>query len=61
MEVESGKCSGSEEKWFFNPVANKCDKFTFTGCGGNLNHFDSEDDCQKICPGEHTFTTNESN
>ncbi|KAB7506063.1 Kunitz-type serine protease inhibitor bitisilin-3, partial [Armadillidium nasatum] len=47
---DPGVCEGSIQRWHFNADKNRCEKFRFGGCGGNLNNFDSEDECRRACP-----------
>ncbi|KAK8727075.1 hypothetical protein OTU49_009926, partial [Cherax quadricarinatus] len=47
---DSGYCEGSIKRWFFNAESNRCETFRFGGCGGNLNNFESEDECLSACP-----------
>ena len=42
-------CYGQKEQWYFNATEGKCAKFKFTGCGGNKNNFDTEDECLEVC------------
>jgi len=46
---DPGNCDGSLLKWHFNPIEKKCTQFYWSGCGGNLNKFDSKYDCEGRC------------
>lgn len=35
--------------FFYNAQSGRCEKFSYSGCGGNENRFMSEDDCIKSC------------
>uniref|UniRef100_A0A6A7FYZ2 Amyloid beta A4 protein n=1 Tax=Hirondellea gigas TaxID=1518452 RepID=A0A6A7FYZ2_9CRUS len=47
---DSGFCEGSIRRWRFDPENNQCKRFRFGGCGGNLNNFESEQECENACP-----------
>ncbi|XP_059610565.1 papilin isoform X4 [Phlebotomus argentipes] len=49
---EHGHCSGNELKYFFNRDTASCEAFYYTGCGGNGNRFESQEQCERQC-GEH--------
>jgi hypothetical protein len=38
-------------RFYFNSKYNKCGRFWYFGCGKNQNHFDSPDECEKLCQG----------
>uniref|UniRef100_A0A183BTQ3 BPTI/Kunitz inhibitor domain-containing protein n=1 Tax=Globodera pallida TaxID=36090 RepID=A0A183BTQ3_GLOPA len=48
-------------RWYFNIVTRECGKFGFGGCNGNLNNFESREQCFKFCssaacaPGEIAY------
>ncbi|XP_041466518.1 papilin-like [Lytechinus variegatus] len=45
-----GTCNSQEQRWFFNTSKGKCELFTYSGCNGNLNNFQTYDDCNRTCP-----------
>ncbi|XP_055695924.1 papilin isoform X3 [Lutzomyia longipalpis] len=47
-----GNCNGNELKYFFNRDTASCEAFYYTGCGGNGNRFESQEQCERQC-GEH--------
>lgn len=47
----TGLCSESIPRWYYNPFSEKCDRFTYGGCGGNKNNFEEEGECMKSCSG----------
>ncbi|KAK4325646.1 hypothetical protein Pmani_003739 [Petrolisthes manimaculis] len=47
---DSGYCEGSIRRWHFNPETNQCQTFRYGGCGGNLNNFETEEECLNACP-----------
>ena len=49
MSVVKGRCRGYFPKFFYNSTSKACQKFTYGGCEGNGNNFDSFNDCQLTC------------
>lgn len=47
----TGPCRASLSRWFYNPLTEKCIRFTFGGCEANSNNFLEEEDCTKSCSG----------
>ncbi|KAL1501147.1 hypothetical protein ABEB36_006531 [Hypothenemus hampei] len=53
--LDAGECTGNElltnsTRFYFNSKTNKCETFTYTGCHGNHNNFQSETTCNAVCP-----------
>lgn len=48
----TGRCKAAIPRWFFNLTSKSCQFFTYGGCGGNLNNFINETECQRECPGD---------
>jgi hypothetical protein len=44
-----GHCEANEIKWFFDSSDEQCRTFSYTGCSGNENRFDSEEECINSC------------
>ncbi|XP_037713628.1 papilin-like [Drosophila subpulchrella] len=44
-----GRCSDLSMRWFFDEPSGGCHKFEFTGCRGNRNNFQSENECLGFC------------
>ncbi|KAL3103132.1 hypothetical protein niasHS_002318 [Heterodera schachtii] len=48
-------------RWYFNIVTRECGEFGFGGCNGNMNNFESREQCTKFCssaacaPGEIVY------
>jgi len=50
QERNLGSCKNSVLRWSFNEKRNKCEALRFSGCGGNMNNFESEAHCNAVCP-----------
>ena len=44
-------CKAAIPRWSFNIKSKKCEEFSWGGCGGNANNFESEKECIKTCNG----------
>jgi hypothetical protein len=49
MPVEGGPCNAAFERFFFNSVTLACEPFSYGGCGGNQNNFESLEECETTC------------
>lgn len=47
--VDTIKCRGSYTKWHYDLLSQTCKKFSYGGCGGTQNIFDSKEDCEETC------------
>lgn len=51
----TGPCKAAIKKYFFNKATGSCEIFTYGGCGGNGNNFDTKEQCLAKCqPGKLT-------
>ncbi|XP_017072510.1 kunitz-type serine protease inhibitor B6 [Drosophila eugracilis] len=46
---EYGKCKGRRKMWYYNVNKFKCQKFTYSNCGGNGNLFYTNESCTNFC------------
>ncbi|CAG2158354.1 unnamed protein product [Oppiella nova] len=44
-----GPCRGNYERWHYRKEENRCLPFTYGGCKGNQNNFQSEEECRNSC------------
>ncbi|KAH9509637.1 U-actitoxin-Avd3l, partial [Bulinus truncatus] len=47
--VDRGTCTGNYIRYYYNKNTGSCQQFTYSGCGGNYNRFNSLDQCRKSC------------
>ncbi|XP_062974933.1 kunitz-type protease inhibitor 1 [Elgaria multicarinata webbii] len=48
---DTGMCDKSLPRWYYDPLTEKCGRFTYGGCEGNKNNFEDEEACMKSCVG----------
>lgn len=44
-----GRCSENETRWYYDGRSQRCHEFTFSGCHGNANNFNTEQECSQQC------------
>ena len=49
LPAESGLCMGAIKKFFYDKVSQDCDEFTYGGCLGNRNNFETKELCLQVC------------
>lgn len=47
--------TNTSEKWYFDPTISACQKLIYQGCGGNLNRFDTRNQCENKCNANSAF------
>jgi hypothetical protein len=45
-----GNCEAAIPRWSFNPETKKCEEFSYGGCGGTQNNFETLSECETSCP-----------
>lgn len=46
---DPGTCFAAFTRWYYDAQEQNCKQFTWGGCGGNDNNFDSFDECMDAC------------
>ncbi|MCB1744157.1 MAG: hypothetical protein KDK91_27555, partial [Gammaproteobacteria bacterium] len=49
LAPEPGPCKGVLPSWFHNPATGQCERFNYSGCGGNENRFATRAACERAC------------
>lgn len=49
LQADVGPCDNFETKWHFNSLTQACEEFTYGGCLGNHNNFQSREQCSMYC------------
>ncbi|XP_048259425.1 papilin-like [Haliotis rufescens] len=49
QDKDSNRCKDFVVKWYWDREIKRCDRFWFGGCDGNMNRFDSEEECLGRC------------
>ncbi|KAK6733639.1 hypothetical protein RB195_017410 [Necator americanus] len=49
LPLEQGRCRGYFIRYGFDGYTGRCVSFTYGGCGGNSNNFESLKECQQAC------------
>lgn len=46
---DQGPCRGFFPKYYYSSIDNTCKHFIYGGCDGNLNRFDTRNECENKC------------
>ena len=49
LPVVVGHCRAAFPRWFYNSTSQRCESFTYGGCGGNANRFETRELCESAC------------
>ncbi|XP_076179325.1 trypsin inhibitor-like [Ptiloglossa arizonensis] len=49
LPLVRGPCRGLLIRYGYNLHTNRCEEFTYGGCSGNENSFDSLEQCKRVC------------
>ena len=49
LSVDPGPCRASIPAWYYNRETYRCEAFSYGGCDGNANRFQSEEQCERQC------------
>ncbi|KAI0984836.1 hypothetical protein GJ496_004614 [Pomphorhynchus laevis] len=55
---DPGPCKASMRRYYFDQESNKCMPFTYGGCQGNDNNFNTRSECRSTC--ERTISTEDN-
>nr|XP_054928941.1 kunitz-type serine protease inhibitor 6-like [Dermacentor andersoni] len=55
MERDTGPCRASIPRYYFNTTTNTCEEFTYGGCEGNRNNFETVEECKASCAPETAY------
>ncbi|XP_066480850.1 kunitz-type serine protease inhibitor textilinin-2-like [Tiliqua scincoides] len=45
----TGPCKRNIKRYYYNPAQKKCLQFTYGGCRGNSNNFETKEACEQAC------------
>ena len=51
QKKDAGICPGNVPRFYFDKQLGRCGLFSYGGCGGNSNNFETQDQCVAHCGG----------
>ena len=57
--MDSGPCTLYMQRWHFDSTLGYCKPFSYGGCQGNKNRFQSNEQCREACVSEDVTPTDE--
>ena len=49
LPADPGPCLAAIPRYYFNLKTGVCEEFTYGGCGGNENNFETLEECNQQC------------
>ncbi|XP_034239314.1 papilin isoform X2 [Thrips palmi] len=49
VRVDPGPCTEYYIQYYFDDRSNSCQPFQYGGCGGSVNRYNSEEQCERVC------------
>nr|XP_023022282.1 spondin-1-like [Leptinotarsa decemlineata] len=49
LPKDVGSCKSNIDRWYFDTLKGECEIFSYSGCDGNLNNFNTLEQCQTLC------------
>uniref|UniRef100_A0A673C7A5 Uncharacterized protein n=1 Tax=Sphaeramia orbicularis TaxID=375764 RepID=A0A673C7A5_9TELE len=56
-ELQVGPCRAAFQRWYFNSLTGRCQRFIYGGCKGNKNNYENEESCRSMCTVPKCFQT----
>ena len=57
LPAETGNCRAAIPRYAYDPKIGKCKLFSYGGCGGNANNFETVKECEAACAPTPTVRT----
>jgi len=55
LDADVGPCDEFQTAFFYSAAVDRCEQFTWGGCGGNANRFSAREDCERRCRQQNTI------
>lgn len=49
LPYASGGCQEQHRRWYYDRGYGICSQFLYTGCDGNENNFETQEECESLC------------